>query len=261
MRLLSPSATQIVPLRSTNTSPGCCSSPGPAPGPTPLQEPWSLAVDEQGFVYVADTWNHRIVKFSQTLQYMAAWGRPAAQTSPPGPLDLFGPRDIMIGEDGSVLITDTGHNRIISYTRDGQPMADYGLSGTELGKFQEPVSLARDIQGRIYIADAWNGRIQRFERGFTGAPASVNVPWTSHEVPDKPYIATLSEGRVLATVPENGSLMLFDANLRLVGTWRLEAGSKPIGVAPTADGGFVFTDSLHDQLQIVPGAKVSELFK
>jgi uncharacterized protein (TIGR03663 family) len=251
---------RIVRYDSQGNYVGSLRLPG-APGPTPLQEPWSLAVDEQGFIYVADTWNHRIVKFSPTLQYMTAWGRPAAQTSPPGPLDLFGPRDIMIAEDGSILITDTGHNRLINYTRDGQPIADYGLAGTELGKFQEPVSLARDIQGRIYIADAWNGRIQRFERGLTGAPVSVNVPWTSHEVPDKPYIATLSEGRVVATVPENGSLLLFDANLRPIGTWRLEAGSKPIGVAPTADGGFVFTDSLHDQLQIVPGAKVSELFK
>ena len=145
---------------------GSVTLPG-APGPVPFNEPWSVAVDEQGFVYVADTWNHRIVKFSASLQFLTTWGRPAAQTTPPGPLDLFGPRDIMIAEDGTLLVTDTGHNRLINYTRDGQPIADYGLQGTDVGKFQEPVSVARDIQGRIYIADAWNGRIQRFDRGFT----------------------------------------------------------------------------------------------
>jgi DNA-binding beta-propeller fold protein YncE len=239
---------------------GNLSLPG-APGPQPFNEPWSVAVDEQGFIYVADTWNHRIVKFSPWLQFVTTWGRPAAQTTPPGLLDLFGPRDIMIGEDGSILVTDTGHNRLITYTRDGQPISEYGLQGTANGRFQEPVSVARDIQGRLYVADAWNGRIQRFERGFTGEPASAAVPWRSREVPDKPYIAILSEGRVLVTVPENGTLMLFDADLRPIGTWRPEAGAKPIGVAPTADGGFVFSDSAHDQVQIVPGAKVAELFK
>jgi uncharacterized protein (TIGR03663 family) len=232
-----------------------------APGPQPFNEPWSIAVDEQGFVYVADTWNHRIVKFSPSLQFLTTWGRPAGQTTQPGLLDLFGPRDVMIAEDGSILITDTGHNRVINYTRDGQPIGEYGLQGTGPGRFQEPVSVARDIQGRLYVADAWNGRIQRFERGFTGEPISAPVPWRSHDVPDKPYVAVLSEGRVLVTVPENGTLMLFDPNLQPIGTWRPEAGARPIGVAPTADGGFVFSDAGHDQVQIVPGTRIAGLFK
>ena len=59
---------------------GSVTLPG-APGPVPFNEPWSVAVDEQGFVYIADTWNHRIVKFSPSLQFLTTWGRPAAQAS------------------------------------------------------------------------------------------------------------------------------------------------------------------------------------
>ena len=29
-----------------------------------IDEPWSVAVDSEGFVYIADTWHHRIQKFS-----------------------------------------------------------------------------------------------------------------------------------------------------------------------------------------------------
>ena len=34
-----------------------CQAPDGAGG---LHDPWGIAVDQDGFVYVADTWNHRI---------------------------------------------------------------------------------------------------------------------------------------------------------------------------------------------------------
>ena len=45
------------------------------------------------------------------------------------------------------------------------------------------------------------------------------------------------------------------------GLWRPEADSQPIGVAALADGGFVFSDGRRNELQVVPGDLVSELFR
>jgi DNA-binding beta-propeller fold protein YncE len=232
-----------------------------AAAPAALDEPWSVAVDETGVIYVADTWHHRIVKFSPSLQYMTSWGEPATKPNP-GPLELFGPRDIAFGEDGTLWVTDTGSNRLINFTRNGEPIAVFGQAGSAPGEFAEPVSLARDGAGRVYVADAWNGRILRFQRGMV-APEVFPTGWTSHEVIAKPYLAVLFDGRIIATDPGHGTLILLDTSGAKIGTWRPSDGATPIGVAAMPDGGFVFSDGTpgREQLQVVPGALIPSLFK
>ncbi len=224
-----------------------------------FNEPWSVAVDGDGFVYVADSWNHRIVKLSPELQAIASWGVPATKPNP-GPLELFGPRDIVIASDGTLWVTDTGNKRLVHYTRDGEPLGSLGKEGSALGDFLEPVGLARDAGGRLLIADAWNGRIQRLTPD-AGAPTSFVTGWTSRDVLAKPYLAVLSDGRIVASDPVKGVLMLWDAEGRPLGSWKPESDGMPAGVAALGDGGFVFSDIRKGTLQIVPGGLVGSLFK
>ena len=44
-------------------------------GPGQFNEPWGVAVDKEGSIYVADTWNHRIQKFDSDGQHNLTWGR------------------------------------------------------------------------------------------------------------------------------------------------------------------------------------------
>src|SRR4029079_10309806 len=44
-------------------------SAGDAPGGM-LNEPWGVAVGPDGFLYVSDTWNHRIQKFDATGKFI-----------------------------------------------------------------------------------------------------------------------------------------------------------------------------------------------
>ena len=228
-------------------------------GATALSEPWSVAVDEEGFVYIADTWNHRIVKLSPALELVATWGRPAAGPEV-GPLDLFGPRDIVFAADGSLWVTDTGNKRLVHFSRDGSPLGAFGDGGAALSQFAEPVGLARDAEGRFLVADTWNGRIQRFDAGFA-APVAFAMDWTSQDVAAKPYLAVLADGRILASEPETGSLRLLAADGAALGTWQPEAGALPLGVAALADGGFVFSDGGRGQVQIVPARLLDDLFR
>ena len=46
---------------------------GGAPAST-FYEPWSIAIGTDGAVFVADTWNHRIQKFSPGGQFLMQWG-------------------------------------------------------------------------------------------------------------------------------------------------------------------------------------------
>ncbi len=224
-----------------------------------LNEPWSLAVDADGFVYVADTWNHRIVKLSPALEVVTTWGQPATLPNPT-PLHRFGPRDVVIAPDGTLWISDTGNKRLVQHSRDGAALGAFGREGGGSGQFLEPVGLALDPAGRLYVADAWNARIQRFEPGFQNA-FEFGVGWSSREVFAKPYIAVLRDGRIVAAEPAGGVLLLFDAEGRPQGAWRPETESRPVGVAALADGGFAFSDAVRNEVQLVPAALIARLFK
>ena len=53
---------------------------GSAPGGT-FNEPWGIAVAPDGSVYVADTWNHRVQKFSADGAFISMWGAPVTDTT------------------------------------------------------------------------------------------------------------------------------------------------------------------------------------
>ena len=228
-------------------------------GPGQLNEPWSVAVDAQGFIYVADTWNHRIQKYAPDFSFVSGWGTPSSRPDA-GPLDFFGPRDIVITADGSLWVTDTGNRRLLKFAPDGRPLDVLGRSGSGPSEFAEPVGLALDRAGNMYVADAWNGRVQRLSPGSSAA-VSFEVSWTSREVLDKPYITVLSSGQVLVSKPENGRLILFDAQGNRVGEWQPLADGVAVGVAALPDGGFVFSDIRRNEVQIVPGNLLQTLFR
>jgi streptogramin lyase len=229
---------------------------GSAPGR--LREPWSVVVAPDGTIYVADTWNHRIQKFDADMNFVKAWGEPFYGPNP-GPFQMFGPRDIAIGPDGTLWVTDTGNKRIVNYTREGDFIRSVGGPGNDLGKFEEQVGVAFDAAGSMYVADTWNERIQRFSADLSSQTAYA-AGWTSKDAIHKPYLAVLRDGRVVASEPARGLVMLFDFR-GPVRTWQPSDTSRPIGVAALADGGFAFSDAANGQVQVVPASALDKLFR
>ncbi len=232
-------------------------SAGAAPGG--IDEPWSVAVDAGGFVYMTDTWHHRIQKFTPDLALVKTWGEPG--TSADDPLILFGPRDIAVDTDATLWVTDTGNNRLLHFTPDGEPLGM--ISGPGPGAtFNEPVSLTMTANGELLVADAWSGRLLRFgpgpERVYIG---EIRVGWTSRDVLHKPYVAVLTDGRILVSYPETGRLVLLTADGKQAGSWQPLQASIPVGVVAMPDGGFAFSDVGLDNVQIVPATLVDSLFQ
>ncbi|MPZ24672.1 MAG: hypothetical protein GEU28_14345, partial [Dehalococcoidia bacterium] len=226
--------------------------------PGSFNQPWSLAIDAQGFIYVADTWNHRIQKFDAEGTFIKAWGG-VTNSQQPGLLDLYGPRDIIVDVDGTLWVSDTGHKRLINYTTDGEPLGSIGVEGTTLGQFSEPVGLAVDLSGRLLVADTWNARIQAIANA--GSITSFATGWASQGINDKPYLAVLTDGSIVATDPARSLLTLYSPEGAVLGTWTPAAGGLPIGIASLPDGGFVFSDGRRNEVQIVPAAAIPSLFQ
>ena len=221
-----------------------------------LHEPWGVAVDVQGNVYVADTWNHRIVKLDPQLHFVSTWGYPVKASGPDSLLALYGPRAIAFDPAGNLLVTDTGDNRVIKYSPNGQPLGSFGSAGTGPGQFQEPVGIVAAPDGTIYVADTWNARIDAFDATMHYLRSLPVKGWESHSIENKPYLALLANGDLLFTQPDADHLIEMSPSGNIVrNVTNLGSGrtlGRPIGVAVDHSGQVYLSDGVSDQVTRLP---------
>ncbi len=220
-------------------------------------EPWGIAVDQAGNIYVADTWNHRIQKFDATGKFLTMWGtnadtRGIANINPD---QFYGPRAIVIDAQGNLLVSDTGNKRILKFDPNGVPLAQYGGAGGNPGQFLEQVGIAMDAQGTLYVADTWNLRVQKFDSNFNFITQWPIQGWDSQSVVNKPYIAVDPEGNVFVTDPELARILKFTNDGKLLavfGTRGVDLASfnLPIGLAFDAQGNLYVADSGNNRILV-----------
>jgi tripartite motif-containing protein 71 len=80
------------------------------------------------------------------------------------------PTDVAVGQSGRVVVADAYNHRVQTFTRDGAFVdkwggTGYGLSGGWAGWFRLAKAVAVDRKGAVYVADAFNHRIQKFTPG------------------------------------------------------------------------------------------------
>jgi DNA-binding beta-propeller fold protein YncE len=112
---------------------------GNAPVAT-FNEPWGVAVGPDGSVYVTDTWNHRVQKFTEDGRPLTMWGQygqPLAEV-PESKGSFWGPRGIAVGADGHVFVADTGNKRIVVFDEDGNYITEFGSGGLDPDNSMNP---------------------------------------------------------------------------------------------------------------------------
>ncbi len=229
-------------------------SSGAAPGGT-FKEPWGIAVGPDGSVYVADTWNFRIQKFSADGEFITMWGVAGQAETPDA---FWGPRGLAVDKNGHVYVTDTGNKRVVVFDGNGNFIAQFGSAGVGDGQFDEPVGLAVDTDGSVYVADTWNMRIQVFISNETGTEftfsRSWNVDsWESQSTDNKPFLAVDSQGNVFAADPDKFRILEFNSEGKIVRVWGgyssgLDGFGKPVGIAVDATDHVWVVDSGNNTL-------------
>ncbi len=138
--------------------------------------PHGMFVDADDNVWVADAvgfgrnprpdMGHVVLKFSPTGELLLTLGQPGVVGD--GPDTFNKPSDVLVAPDGSIFVVDGhdagGNNRVVKFRSDGTFIKEWGKTGAEAGEFRDPHALALDSQGRLYVGDRANSRIQIFDQ-------------------------------------------------------------------------------------------------
>lgn len=195
---------------------GCVDPDGDGPlelGDGQFQEPWGIAINAEGMIFVADTWNGRIQVFDTEGQFVRKWGYFNSSNGVTGDANaLYGPRGIAIDGDGNLLVADTGNKRILRFTETGEVLAQIGGGGIQLGNFEEPTDVSVDPRdGSVYVADAWNRRIQKLDANLLPLAEWPVPSWGSQHLYYKPYLTVAGNGDVYATDPQNFRVLVYNS--------------------------------------------------
>ena len=113
-----------------------------------FDDPSGIAIDAAGNVYVADTHNHRIQKFTQDGTFLHKWG-----TEGSGNGEFSYPSELAVDESGNVLVADSGNHRIQKFDANGTFLIEWGTYGSGDGEFINPFAVTVDAVGGVYVLD------------------------------------------------------------------------------------------------------------
>jgi sugar lactone lactonase YvrE len=115
---------------------------------------------------------HQVIKFSPEGKVLLALGKPGGNR--PGeaadPSSFYQPNDVITNANGDIFVAEghsdgqTANARIVKFDRTGKFIKEWGKRGNGPGEMLQPHSLAFDSQGRLFVADRSNNRIQIFDQ-------------------------------------------------------------------------------------------------
>jgi uncharacterized protein (TIGR03437 family) len=211
-----------------------------------LWSPSGLAVDAAGNVYISDTNNNLVRKVDNTGTITAVVGSKGTANT------LNHPTGIAIDSSGALYIADTDDQRIVKWANNKlTTIAGTGVKGfsgdggpATKATLQNPVGLAVDAAGNVYIADSTNSRIRKVTPDGTIVTIAGNGKLTFSGDGGPATSAALYFPRAVA-VDAQANVYIADTSNQVI---RLLQGVNPV----ISDGGV--TNAASYAQQISPGA-------
>ena len=130
-----------------------------------LNRPSGIDVTRDGSrVFVVDTGGidtnqHQVAVFdARTGKHLRSIG-----TRGTGEGEFNLPRDVRLGNNGLLYVTDGGNFRVEVFDQEGRFVRAWGAPGRRMGQFSRPKGISSDSEGNLYVVDAAFGNVQIFD--------------------------------------------------------------------------------------------------
>jgi uncharacterized protein (TIGR03437 family) len=258
-------------------NPGFAGDSGSAVG-SQLNFPFGLAVDKSGTLYIADGLNNRVRKVSGGVITTVAGNGTAGFTGDNASAtsaELNNPTGVAVDSSGNLYIADSGNNvvrkvangTITTFAGSNSVGAGYsGDTGTATGaQLNNPVGVAVDASGNVYIADAGNNVVRQVYSGniITAAVGFTHPDGVAVDSSGNLYVAdTVARrivklsGGVYTTLAGNGNGAFGGDD----GPGTQAALNAPMGLAVDASGNVYIADTLNGRIRkLTPSGTITTI--
>lgn len=165
---------------------------------------------------------HQVFKFSPDGKLLMTLGTAGGGTGATG---FFQPNDVVTDTNGDIYVAE-GHGgdnaRIVVFDRAGTYLREFGRKGSGRGEFDQPHGLAFDAQGRLFVADRSNNRIQIVDK-----QGAFIDEWAQFSRPSGIFI------------DKKGMLYVADSESGSVGNGRSRTEKRGIRIGAVAGGNVI----------------------
>jgi len=243
-----------------------------------LNNPFELAVDSSGNVYIADEVNNAIKEWNARTQQVTTlvssglnqpfgvavdssgnvyiadsgnnaikeWNASTQQVTTLVSSGLNDPRAVAVDASGNVYFADTANNAIKEWNASTQQVATLVSSG-----LNQPSAAAVDIGGNVYFADTVNNAIKEWnaatQQVITLVPSGLIQPYG---------VAVDGGGNVYIMDTGHQALKEWNASTQQVTTLLSSGLSLPFGVAVNNAGNVYIANSGQSLIEEIPDAFV-----
>ncbi len=183
--------------------------------------PHGLRADREDNLWLTDIALHQVLKFShdgRLLMTVGEKGKPGLDGK-----HFNQPTDVAVASDGSFYVSDGyGNSRVAKFAPSGEFLFDWGRKGDRPGEFNLPHGVTLDSEGRVYVADRSNARLQVFsgDGRFLAEwkRAELGRPWAVTAAPDG-LLYVVDGGDPDLTRPGRSRMLKLDLEGHLLDAW------------------------------------------
>lgn len=214
-----------------------------------LRQPYGIAVDSQGRIYVADGSQRTVFVFDRDrLRVETRKGS--------GRLPLAVPVGVAVGEGDRLFVSDAFLHSVVCFDADGKPIAQFGTD-----KLERAAGLALDRgRRRLYVVDVKANRVAVFDSEKFEFLRYIGGPSTPEGLEPGRFSAPANAavdraGNLFVTDTWNHRVQVFDAQgkfVRAFGTHGVRPGNfvRPKGIAVDSEGHIYVADSEFNNFQV-----------
>lgn len=206
-----------------------------------------IATDVLSAVFISDTANNRIVKYSNDGTYISSIGIGGTASA-----EFNSPKGVCLDPQGNLYVIDSLNSRVQKLDNEGNFILKWGDAGTGNGEFNMPSGIASDGVA-VYVTDTGNNRVQKFDLNGVFIVAWGSTGSSAGEFIGPQGIA--ADGSYVYVVDTNNHrVQKFNTD----GSFQLQWGSSgnnigeffmPSGIAVDSAGFAYVTDSANNRVQ------------